>query len=200
MKLGKRLSRVAGGLALASGLLVAGASTSSATVGTTDAVAGADGASVAASGAARAHVRDVPETLRVPDGHQRGPVLSARGVQVYTCAGGGWTLLEPAATLWREGDRTKTPVALHSRGPVWVSTTDGSAVTATAVANSPREGAVPELLLKAADHRGTGVFSKVSYIQRLETRGGVAPAGTCADGTQTAVPYSATYVFHTPAA
>jgi hypothetical protein len=35
----------------------------------------------------------------------------------------------------------------------------------------------------------------VTYIQRLNTRGGVAPAGTCTAGAQTAVRYSADYAF-----
>jgi hypothetical protein len=87
------------------------------------------------------------------------------------------------------------PVALHSKGPVWTSIVDGSTVGAAAAANAPREGAIPELLLKANLNTGDGVFGKVTYIQRLNTRGGVAPAGTCTDGAQTAVRYSADYAF-----
>jgi hypothetical protein len=141
-------------------------------------------------------VGSIPPSLQVPDGddHKRVAVLEGTGVQTYTCVSGAWTLLEPAATL---SDGSKT-VALHSRGPVWVSTVDGSAVNAAAAATLPQKTAVAELLLKSTANRGTGVFSKVDYIQRLHTKGGLAPAGTCSSAGQLSVPYSATYVFYAP--
>ncbi|MFE7278411.1 DUF3455 domain-containing protein [Streptomyces sp. NPDC057623] len=141
----------------------------------------------------------VPAPLKVPDGNRLTDVLSAEGVQTYTCADGAWKLLEPAATLWAEGDRSHRPLALHSRGPVWVSTVDGSAVNAAAVASSPRPGTIPELLLRSTATRGTGVFADVSYIQRLDTHGGVAPTTACTGSDQTSVHYSATYAFYKPA-
>jgi hypothetical protein len=137
---------------------------------------------------------DVPAALQVPDGDYRHVVLPARGVQVYTCVSGAWSLLEPAATLF-DGSRA---VALHTRGPEWVSTVDGSAVTGTVLASVPQKTAIAELLLKATANRGMGIFGKVAYIQRLDTKGGLAPAGTCSSGRQIAVPYTATYVFSTP--
>ncbi|MEU1802111.1 DUF3455 domain-containing protein [Streptomyces sp. NPDC019937] len=152
----------------------------------------------AASQPARSGV-DAPAALKVPDGNRLTGVFSAKGVQTYTCTDGAWKLLEPAATLSAKNDRSHRPVALHSRGPVWVSTQDGSAVNATSVANSPRTGTIPELLLKATATRGTGVFAEVSYVQRLDTRGGVAPTTACTGTDQIGVPYSATYAFYKPA-
>ena len=142
----------------------------------------------------------IPPQLQVPDGNKRIAALDARGVQTYTCASGAWTLLEPAATLWNRHDPQRSPVALHTRGPVWISTRDGSAVNASPVpgASVPRDRAVPELLLKATATRGDGLFGSVSYVQRLNTAGGVAPAGTCTQGAQTSVPYSAVYLFYAP--
>lgn len=142
---------------------------------------------------------DVPAALKVPDGNRLTGVFSAEGVQTYTCTDGAWKLLEPAATLWAKNDRARRTVALHSRGPVWVSTVDGSAVNAAAVANSPKDGTIPELLLKSTATRGTGVFADVSYIQRLDTKGGVAPTTACTGTDQVSVPYSATYTFYKPA-
>ncbi|WP_043678484.1 DUF3455 domain-containing protein [Streptomyces xylophagus] len=141
----------------------------------------------------------VPDALKVPDGNKLTGVFSAAGVQTYTCTNAAWTLLEPAATLWAKNDRSKRSVALHSRGPVWVSTVDGSAVNGSAIANSPKTGTIPELLLKSTATRGTGVFADVSYIQRLNTHGGVAPAGACTGTDQVSVQYSATYAFYKPA-
>ena len=47
-------------------------------------------------------------------------------------------------------------------------------------------------------NQGDGVLAQVDYVQRLETRSGVAPAGTCdpASGSTVAVPYQARYVFY----
>ncbi|MGP4005126.1 DUF3455 domain-containing protein [Streptomyces sp. 4N124] len=142
---------------------------------------------------------EIPAALKVPDGNRLSGVFSAEGVQTYTCTDGAWKLLEPAATLSAKNDRSQRPVALHSRGPVWVSTVDGSAVTAAAVATSPKTGTIPELLLKSTATRGTGAFADVSYIQRLNTRGGVAPTTACTGTDQVSVPYSATYTFYKPA-
>ncbi|WP_371662260.1 DUF3455 domain-containing protein [Streptomyces sp. NBC_00280] len=142
---------------------------------------------------------DAPAALKVPDGNRLTGVFSAEGVQTYTCTDGAWKLLEPAATLWAKNDRSRRTVALHSRGPVWVSTVDGSAVNAAAIANSPKTGTIPELLLQSTATRGTGAFAGVSYIQRLNTRGGVAPAAACTGTDQVSVPYSATYTFYKPA-
>lgn len=139
---------------------------------------------------------DAPAALKVPDGNRLTGVFSAAGVQTYTCADGAWKLLEPAATLWARNDRSHRPLALHSRGPVWVSTVDGSAVNAAAIANSPRTGTIPELLLQSTATRGTGVFAGVSYVQRLDTHGGVAPTTACTGTDQVSVRYSATYAFY----
>jgi hypothetical protein len=80
--------------------------------------------------------------------------------------------------------------------PCWESTWDGSLVTGTAVASSPVTGSIPQLLLQAASHRGTGIFGAVTYIQRLNTSGGAAPATACVAGQTRAVPYTAEYRFY----
>jgi hypothetical protein len=137
----------------------------------------------------------IPPQLAVPAGQKLVAAMDVQqGSQVYTCANGAYTLLEPAAVL-QSGDQ----LVLHTRGPVWVSTNDGSAVVGAVVASVPRPGAVPELLLKSTTNRGTGLLGNVDYVQRLETVGGVAPAGTCTAGSQVAVAYHAQYRFYAPA-
>jgi hypothetical protein len=140
----------------------------------------------------------VAPAVQVPSGHKVVERLQAKGVQTYTCTAGAWKSLEPAATL---ADRLGRAVGLHSRGPIWVSTLDGSAVEAAPVDGARNEvaGAVPELLLKAKSTRGEGVFGGVSYVQRLNTKGGVAPTGGCTEGAQTSVRYEALYTFSVPA-
>ncbi|MET8854141.1 DUF3455 domain-containing protein [Amycolatopsis sp. NPDC004625] len=145
----------------------------------------------AATASATPAAPKVPDAVKVPAGNVALASFPAEGVQIYGCTNGAWTLIQPAAVLTKHG----RPVALHSKGPVWTSTVDGSTVGAAAVANSPRDGAIPALLLKANLTTGDGIFGKVTYVQRLNTRGGVAPAGACAAGAQTAVRYSADYAF-----
>ena len=55
------------------------------------------------------------------------------------------------------------------------------------------------LLLQAISNEGSGLFSKVTYIQRLYTDGGKPPAGGCDSAhnqEQVLVEYSAHYLFY----
>jgi hypothetical protein len=142
----------------------------------------------------------VPPAVEVPAGQSLTAAFAAQGVQVYVCKTGAWTFVEPAANLIGQATKSRRiQTAVHFRGPSWESTNDGSLVTATSVGSSPVAGSIPELLLKAATNRGDGLFGKVSYIQRLSTTGGAAPAGTCTEGATTGVPYTAKYRFYSPA-
>lgn len=163
------MSRVILGLAVAAALVGLGGST---------------------AGAAPAG-HDVPDIVKVPAGNKRIAVMPARGVQTYQCAAGAWTFLQPDAILRHHG----SPEVLHTRGPVWTDVVDGSSVTAAAEASSPVAGAIPELLLRATGNRGPGLLAGVTYIQRLNTTGGLAPAGACVDGATASVPYTADYAF-----
>lgn len=147
-----------------------------------------------------AQAKDTPvaAAVQVPAGQELVGEYRATGVQAYSCTGNAWKGLEPAATLVDKNDK---PIIIHSRGPVWISAVDGSAVEATPVdgAKNDVKAAVPELLLKTRTVRGEGLFGKVSYVQRLATEGGVAPTGGCKAGAQISVPYKAIYTFFAPA-
>jgi hypothetical protein len=57
-------------------------------------------------------------------------------------------------------------------------------------------------LLEAKEHAGSGAFSTVTHVQRLDNVGGVAPAEGCDEahaGAQVRAPYQATYAFFYPA-
>lgn len=134
----------------------------------------------------------VPPALAVPAGQRLAADMRVvQGSQVYQCVGGTWTLLEPDAVL-----RSGNTLVLHTRGPAWTSASDGSSVTGTPIATVPKSGAVPELLLRATANRGIGLLGDVDFVQRLDTRGGVAPTTTCTDGQTQAVNYSAEYRFY----
>jgi hypothetical protein len=142
----------------------------------------------------------VPPELAPPAGHVVHAVLKATGVQIYGCTAGAWALIEPAASLTGVTVRpAKRVTALHYRGPSWQSDQDGSLLEgdgASAVrAPSAHPDSIPQLRITTRTTRGAGLFGKVTYIQRLDTVGGVAPAGACTGSATTAVPYRAVYRF-----
>ena len=144
---------------------------------------------------------NVPTELRVPTGYKRVLQTIGRGVQMYDCVDGAWKFRAPKADIFDE--KTGKLVAIHYVGPTWESTRDGSKVVGAldapplAAPNPQRD--IPWLRLRAASNAGTGVFTEVDYIQRLDTVGGVAPTGACATGETKDVPYEATYDFWAPA-
>jgi hypothetical protein len=128
---------------------------------------------------------------------------AATGSQIYVCRAKAddpttieWILKAPDAELWND-DGEK--VGKHYAGPTWEAN-DGSKVVGEVVerANAPDSGAIPWLLLRAKSNAGTGALSTVTYIQRLETVGGIAPLDGCggsAIDVGRAVEYRATYAF-----
>ncbi|TDV42221.1 DUF3455 domain-containing protein [Actinophytocola oryzae] len=145
----------------------------------------------AAGTAGAATHRAVPEVIKVPAGNKRIALMPATGVQTYQCTAGAWTFVQPDAILRYRGRAE----VLHSKGPVWTDVADGSSVTAAAQGSSPVPNAIPQLLLKSTGNRGPGLLAGVTFIQRLDTRGGVAPTGTCVEGATASVPYMADYAF-----
>lgn len=67
--------------------------------------------------------------------------------------------------------------------------------------DSPGGTSIPWFLLTAKKTEGTGVLGKVTFIQRVDTVGGKAPAGGCdaaGGGKELRVDYTATYRFYGP--
>jgi hypothetical protein len=154
------------------------------------------------AGAGGSRPPTVPEEIQVPAGQKVVLDVTGKGVQIYDCKPSAadpsvntWTFREPAAVL--SGHRRR-PVGIHFVGPTFESF-DGSAVVgARPKSVQPDPTAIPWLLLEADANRGDGVLSQVDFIQRIETRGGLAPAGACDPATDAtvAVPYRARYVFY----
>jgi hypothetical protein len=126
--------------------------------------------------------------------------LRGIGKQVYECTNGTYALREPVAGLIT---LRGIPAGIHGKGPFW-ALFDGSKVSkpaaSTAASDSALSGAsnVPWLLVPVAPEGTGGSLSSVQLVQRIDTRGGVAPA-TCVGRPQTlTVDYSANYVFWAP--
>jgi Protein of unknown function (DUF3455) len=146
----------------------------------------------------------VPADIAVKAGNELflvGHVLPGKGVQTYTCNGGSWgTSSVPTAEL--SNDQTPpVPIIKHFAGPTWQELPNGSTVVATKIAavKDPDGDGIPWLLLQATKTtagRGGHLLSDTTFIQRLNTKGGVAPAGPCTDGQTANVPYTADYYFY----
>jgi hypothetical protein len=150
---------------------------------------------------------EVPESLRAPAEEEVILKAHAKGVQIYECQLGAeadqkatWVLKAPEAELT---DAVGKTILHHSAGPTWKHA-DGSEVTAKAVAkyDPPKADAIPWLLLTATGHKGEGVLSRVTSIQRIHTEGGLAPgANTCGPATkgkEARIAYTADYIFYAP--
>lgn len=147
--------------------------------------------------------QQVPPQLQVPANEQLFLQVHAKGDQIYTCKADGaqfnWTLKAPEAQLF---DKDGKPFGKHFAGPVWEAN-DGSRVTGKAVASapSPDAGSIPWLIVNIVSHEGSGVLARATSIQRLNTKGGKAPATGCDAahaGQELPVSYSADYLFYTP--
>ena len=176
-----------------------------------------------AAGALRAdggiHPPQVPANLEVPAGNQAYLMTHATGTQNYVClprssgAGMGWAFLGPQATGFNDrGEQLLThylsnnPFENGVLRPTWQHSRDTSAVWAEPIRSSTdpayvEPGAVAWLLLelRGADHGPTGGdrLASTTFIQRVNTSGGVAPASDCLQlGAKLFVPYETDYVFY----
>ncbi|HWA15338.1 MAG TPA: DUF3455 domain-containing protein, partial [Gemmatimonadales bacterium] len=116
--------------------------------------------------------------------------------QVYRWDGTAWVFVEPAATLYLSRF-LKWPVGSHYAGPFWEAyggSKVGGTVAKRCTANA---NAIPWLLLSAKPATNYGIFKGVTYIQRVATTGGNAPAAPGDSvGAIARVPYTAEYLFY----
>jgi hypothetical protein len=130
--------------------------------------------------------------------------LYAEGVQKYkaepkpgTPGEFRWLFVAPQADLF---DNTNKKVGTHGAGPYWeLSFADSIFAQHFAPAKtapSPDNSIDWLLLMLKTGKQPTGVFAQVSYIHRIATTGGKAPATPPASASETAdVPYTAIYRF-----
>lgn len=145
----------------------------------------------------------VPEAVKVPAGHRAVMETVGVGEITYECrakkdmAGAfEWVFVGPEARLL---DRSGKDVGRYYGPPATWASNDGSRLTGTQLAVAPGgEGNIPLQLVKANPAMGMGAMQGVSHIQRLATRGGVAPAtagGMGNVGQKSVVKYQADYIF-----
>lgn len=140
-----------------------------------------------------------PESpIAVPAGNKVFLVGRATGVQIYECNGTAWAFVAPRADL--VGDNGKL-VTTHFAGPTWQAK-DGSKVVGALVARvDVGPGAIPWLLLRAASTAAGPDGDRLAgttFIQRVNTTGGLAPTSPCDStnaGEVAEIPYTADYYF-----
>jgi hypothetical protein len=143
-----------------------------------------------------------PDPLVPPAGNVFLFSYRASGVQIYQCQpkkadaeSFEWVLKGPDAALFNDkGDK----VGEHTAGPAWE--VKGSKITASkmAGADAPAGKAIPWLLLKVESRAGEGVFDRVTFIQRVDTQGGLPPEAALKEnaGQVVKVKYEAVYRFY----
>ena len=138
----------------------------------------------------------VCDSVNVPEGNDVSSRVYALGVQIYRWSGSNWVFVAPEATLYADACYGG-PVGIHYAGPTWEAN-DGSKVKGAFVAGcTPYPGAIPWLRLQSTSNSGEGRFARVTFIQRVNTIGGTAPAAAGAFvGDEARVPYSTEYFFY----
>jgi len=136
------------------------------------------------------------DKLQVPQGNKVAFHVYAQGVQVYKWNGASWDFVAPVATLSADANLSGE-VGIHYAGPTWESNS-GSKVAAKRLEGcSPDSTAIPWLKLQTVSTIGPGIFGSVTYVQRVNTVGGLPPTAPGSSiGAMVDVPYAAEYYFY----
>lgn len=143
----------------------------------------------------------VPESVQVPAGNQLVMETLGIGEITYECKAAdtgkpAWVFMGPDAML---KDSAGNETGRYFGPPATWQSADGSSATGKQLAVAPGgDGNIPLQLVQANPADGEGAMTGVTYIQRLNTQGGVAPAMDCSEGNQgdrQVVQYQADYLF-----
>jgi hypothetical protein len=138
----------------------------------------------------------VCDNLQVPPGHKVAFRVYALGVQIYRWNGDSWDFVAPRALLFADANY-RGKVGAHYGGPTWESNSGSNVVASRVAGCSPDPTAIPWLLLQTVSTDGPGIFSSATYIQRVNTRGGLAPAAPGSSvGEMAETPYTTEYYFY----
>lgn len=144
------------------------------------------------------------ESIRVPAGHVVALETTGVGVLNYECRANvaatgqvGWTLVTPKADLI---DRTGKNIGTYSGPPATWTHNDGSTVIGRQIAIAPALGSnnIAIQLSEGAPNTTPGVMQGVTYIQRINTKGGQDISKACSQtdiGDKLTLPYQADYIF-----
>ncbi|MDP1742584.1 DUF3455 domain-containing protein [Polaromonas sp.] len=146
----------------------------------------------------------LPAAVQVPTGNKVALETIGVGEITYQCSAKKdmagqfeWVFAGPDARLL---DRSGKQVGKYYGPPATWEAMDGSKLTAVQLAVAPHTaGSIPLQLVKGNPAMGAGAMQGVTYIQRVNTQGGVAPAAPCTAANLSAkqiVKYQADYIFY----
>lgn len=146
---------------------------------------------------------DLPALIQVATGNTLVLETRAEGKITYECSKEKdplttykWIVTGPQAVL---KDSEGKDIGEYSGPPARWEVEDGSFVTGSQVAVARNgEKNIPLQLVKADVSGGLGALTAVGYVQRVNTKGGVAPTKKCTadnEGDKAEVDYTAEYRF-----
>jgi hypothetical protein len=138
----------------------------------------------------------VCDSVQAPSGHRLAFRVRAVGVQRYRWNGASWDFVEPVATLFADANQN-LKAGIHYGGPTWESNYGGKIVATRVAACSPDPTAIPWLLLQTTATDSPGILNSVTFIQPVNTKGGLAPtAPGSTTGVVAEVPDTTEYYFY----
>lgn len=138
----------------------------------------------------------VCQRLQVEEGNKVAFHVYAEGVQIYRWDGTSWTFIAPEAVLFADS-RQNGLVGIHYAGPTWESKSGSKVIGMVLDRCTADPEAIQWFLLRAVSSEGPGVLHGVTFIQRVNTLGGLAPSDPGDFVGETArVPYTAEYFFY----
>lgn len=145
----------------------------------------------------------LPDVVKVPAGHRVALETVGVGEITYECRTKAntpgafeWVFVGPQADL---NSRSGAKLGTYYGPPATWAANDGSKITGAQLAVAPAmAGSIPLQLVKANPAMGSGAMTGITYVQRVATKGGVAPASACdatGVGRKEIVRYQADYIF-----
>ena len=146
---------------------------------------------------------NLPSEVRVPDGNKVAMFTVAEGNITWECKvdssddkNAKWAFAGPRAIL---SDNKGNHLVSYFGPPATWESLDGSSITGRQLAVSPsNKGSIPMQLVKANESMRSGTLKDVTYIQRINLKGGAAPMTGCTMdklGHKVVVNYSGEYLF-----
>lgn len=133
--------------------------------------------------------------LQARNGTKLAYHVYAESVQIYRWDGTSWMFVAPEAELFAMPATTVQSASIIQRESLSGSKVAGRVLDRC----TPDRAAIPWLSLGALNSAGPGIFHRVTFIQRVNTVGGVSrrdpPPGDF-PGEVVRVDYSAEYFFH----
>ena len=155
---------------------------------------------------------NAPSNLQAPAGNRLFRLAHAVGTQDYVCLSTGWAspAYGPQATLFDDENEqilthflSPNPDESNTPRPTWQDSHDTSTIWANPVQGAsytPDPTAIPWLLLRVVGRAdgptGGDKMTDTTYIQRVNTTGGLRPTGICTEGAKALVAYTADYYFY----